>query len=194
MTKELKFKVGDKAILKDSTFSINPNMIGQEVEIIEVDDSGVPYKVKFKDNCDTYWLLEKRLAPIDAKESNSSDELKIGDKVKILNVEGTFWSEHVIGKIGTVIKIDDDSVPYFVEIEGHKSGQWVRHDYIAKIEQLNPLNELLIEAEKIVRIKLSNIQSENRTIQNKIDGLQQKLKDNQEYIDRLSTILKSLES
>lgn len=102
----MRFKVGDKVRLTDRHNGLFASgRIGWEAEIVEIDSSDVPYKVKFKDGLNA-WCADGSVEPITAEtKPEPNTEYKVGDKVRLTRRFGGFGTRNK-DYWGTVAAID----------------------------------------------------------------------------------------
>ena len=117
-----KFKIGDRVIHK------RMDIIGT---IRVIDDTSLPYGVEFDDKisglnnlqglCEIghgLWVseedieLEKEVNSLDKEKRIKMSEFKVGDRVKYIGADSNYK-----GKVGTIVTIDDDSIPYGIEFD-----------------------------------------------------------------------------
>lgn len=83
-----KFKLGDRVVALDDAFAPT----GTPGAIVKVDDSEIPYKVRFDGYDYPLWVSPHRIGPAaeGKPKSKPKSELKVGDKVRIKSRE---WYE-----------------------------------------------------------------------------------------------------
>ena len=110
-----KFKIGDRVIHK------RMDIIGT---IRVIDDTSLPYGVEFDDKisglnnlqglCEIghgLWVSEEEIE-LEKEMRMEMSEFKIGDRVKYVGTDSNYK-----GKVGTIVTIDDDSIPYGIEFD-----------------------------------------------------------------------------
>lgn len=144
-----KFKIGDRVIHK------RMGIIGT---IRVIDDTSLPYGVEFDDKisglnnlqglCEIgygLWVSEEEIE-LEKEMRMEMSEFKIGDRVKYIGTNSNYK-----GKVGTIVTIDDDSIPYGIEFDekvygGHSLDGECEYGYgkwfeLEEIELINPTLE-----------------------------------------------------
>ena len=118
-----KFKVGDR---------IRHRISGETGTIRLIDSTSVPYGIEFDNEiqglyyslqgtCEIghdLWVseedieLEKEVNSLDKERRLKMRDFKVGDRVKYIGTNSNYK-----GKVGTIVTIDDDSIPYGVEFD-----------------------------------------------------------------------------
>lgn len=151
-----KYKIGDR---------IRHRISGETGTIRLIDSTSVPYGIEFDNEiqglhslqgiCNKghgLWVseedieLEKEVNSLDKERRLKMRNFKVGDRVKYIGTNSNYK-----GKVGTIVIIDDDSVPYGIEFDekvygGHSLdgeceygyGEWVE---LEEIELINPILE-----------------------------------------------------
>ena len=144
-----KFKIGDRVIHK---------RIGVIGTIRVIDDTSLPYGVEFDDKisglnnlqglCEIghgLWVSEEDIE-LEKERRMEMNKFKIGDRVKYVGTNSDYK-----GKVGTIVTIDDDSIPYGVKFDekvcgGHSLDGECEYGYgkwfeLEEIELINPTLE-----------------------------------------------------
>ena len=144
-----KFKVGDRVVHKRA------GVIGT---IRVIDNTSLPYGVEFDDTisglnnlqglCEIghgLWVSEEDIE-LEKEKGMEMNKFKVGDRVKYIGTNSNYK-----GKVGTIITIDDDSIPYGIEFDekvcgGHSLDGECEYGYgkwfeLEEIELINPTLE-----------------------------------------------------
>lgn len=110
-----KFKVGDRVVHK---------RVGIVGTIRVIDNTSLPYGVEFDDTisglnnlqglCEIghgLWVSEEDIE-LEKEKGMEMNKFKVGDRVKYIGTNSNYK-----GKVGTIITIDDDSIPYGIEFD-----------------------------------------------------------------------------
>lgn len=117
-----KFKVGDR---------IRHRISGETGTIRLIDSTSVPYGIEFDNEIQGLhslqgickkghglWVseedieLEKEVNSLDKERRLKMRDFKVGDRVKYIGTNSNYK-----GKVGTIVTIDDDSIPYGIEFD-----------------------------------------------------------------------------
>ena len=141
-----KFKVGDRVVHK---------RVGIVGTIRVIDNTSLPYGVEFDDTisglnnlqglCEIghgLWVSEADIE-LEKEKGMEMNKFKVGDRVKYIGANSNYK-----GKVGTIITIDDDSIPYGIEFDekvcgGHSLDGECEYGYgkwfeLEEIELINP--------------------------------------------------------
>ena len=144
-----KFKVGDRVVHK---------RVGIVGTIRVIDNTSLPYGVEFDDTisglnnlqglCEIghgLWVSEEDIE-LEKEKGMEMNKFKVGDRVKYIGTNSNYK-----GKVGTIITIDDDSIPYGIEFDekvcgGHSLDGECEYGYgkwfeLEEIELINPTLE-----------------------------------------------------
>lgn len=151
-----KFKIGDR---------VRHRISGETGIIRLIDSTSVPYGIEFDTEiqglhslqgiCNKgygLWVseeeieLEKEVNSLDKEKRIKMSEFKVGDRVKYIGADSNYK-----GKVGTIVTIDDDSIPYGIEFDekvygGHTLDGECEYGYgkwfeLEEIELINPTLE-----------------------------------------------------